>query len=158
MTAKRLLDSFLGKYEPGIAKTARAALRAMRKLVPGAFELVYDNYNALAIGFAASERASDAVMSIALYPRWVTLFFLDGAGLADPTGRLKGSGSRVRSIVLEKGAATIAEPDVRELIRRAIADADPPLPKSGKGKIVIKSISKKQRPRRPLTARTSARR
>ena len=158
MTAKRSLDSFLGKYEPGIAKTARAALRAMRKLLPGAFELVYDNYNALAIGFAASERASDAVMSIALYPRWVTLFFLDGAGLTDPTGRLKGSGSRVRSIVLEKGAATIAEPDVRELIRRAIADADPPLPKSGKGKIVIKSISKKQRPRRPLTARTSARR
>ena len=158
MTAKRSLDSFLGKYEPGIAKTARAALGAIRKPVPGAFELVYDNYNALAIGFAASERASDAVMSIALYPRWVTLFFLDGAGLADPTGRLKGSGSRVRSIVLEKGAATIAEPDVRELIRRAIADADPPLPKSGKGKIVIKSISKKQRPRRPLTARTSARR
>jgi hypothetical protein len=146
---KQALDGFLAKYDPAIAKTARQALTAMRKLLPGAVELVYDNYNALAIGFAATERASDAVMSIALFPRWVSLFFLNGAGLTDPTRRLKGSGSRVRHIVLENGAATLAEPAVRDLIRQAIATADPPLPQAGKGKIIIKSISARQRPRRP---------
>jgi len=50
----------------------------MRARLPGAVELVYDNHNALAIGFGPTERASDAVFSIALFPRWVSLFFLRG--------------------------------------------------------------------------------
>jgi hypothetical protein len=149
MTPKRSLDSLLAKYEPSIAKAGRETLAAMRKLLPGANELVYDNYNALAVGFAPTERASDAVMSIALYPRWVSLFFLRGQALVDPAKRLSGSGSRVRHIVLRSGAATLAEPAVRDLIRQAIAQADPALPRSGKGKIIIKSISARQRPRRP---------
>ena len=66
--------AFLAKYDAPIAVTARRALTKMRKLVPGAVELVYDNYNALVIGFGATERASDAILSIALYPRWVTCF------------------------------------------------------------------------------------
>jgi hypothetical protein len=155
MTPKRSLDLFLAKYDPSIAKAGRQALAAMRKLLPGAFELVYDNYNALAIGFAATERARDAVMSIALYPRWVSLFFLSGASLADPEGRLRGSGTRVRHVVLANGAATLAERAVQSLIHLAIAQADPPLPQSGKGKILIKSVSARQRPRRP--ARLKAR-
>jgi hypothetical protein len=158
MTPKQSLDKFLAKYEPAIATLGRQALAAMRKLLPGATELVYDNYNALAIGFAPTERASDAVMSIALYPRWVTLFFLRGRLLTDPAQRLKGSGSRVRHIVLEKGVATLAEPAVVDLIREAVAQADPPLPQAGRGKVIIKSISAKQRPRRSsVTSRKSRR-
>src|ERR1039458_9537409 len=64
--------------------------------LPGAVQLVYDNYNALVIGFGPSERASEASFSIVLYPRWVTLFFLQGAGLPDPRRLLKGSGKVVR--------------------------------------------------------------
>ena len=33
-----------------------------------ALELVYDNYNALAIGYAPTERTSEAIFSIALFP------------------------------------------------------------------------------------------
>jgi len=69
----------------------------MRKKFPRAEVMVYYNY-ALAIGFGPSERASDAVFSIVLYPRWVNLFFLQGAGLPDPHKLLKGSGKLVRSI------------------------------------------------------------
>ena len=50
MTPKQQLDSFLKKYDPKIAGIARRALAKMRKLVPGATEIVYDNYNALVIG------------------------------------------------------------------------------------------------------------
>ena len=60
------LKSFLAKYSPEVAAVARDALAAMRRLVPGATELVYDNYNALAIGFGATDRSSDAVFSIAV--------------------------------------------------------------------------------------------
>ena len=81
---ERQLDGFLDKYTPAVATLARASLAKMRARLPGAVQLVYYNYNALAIGFGPSERASEAIFSIALYPRWVTLFFLQGAGLADP--------------------------------------------------------------------------
>src|SRR6185369_16501632 len=94
------LESFLDKFTPEVATLARDCLTKMRARLPGAMQLVYDNYNALAIGFGPSERASEAIFSIVLYPRWVTLFFLQGAGLADPKRVLKGSGKVVRHIVL----------------------------------------------------------
>jgi hypothetical protein len=158
MSAKQSLDGFLTRYDPAIAKTAREALKSMRKMLPGAMELVYDNYNALGIGFSASERASNVVLSLVLYPRWVSLFFFQGASLRDPAKRLKGAGSRIRHIVLEAGAATLAEPAVQDLIRQALAKADPPMPGSGRGRIIIKSISARQRPRRPGAASESKRR
>ena len=96
------LDSFLDKYTPEVAAQARAALARMREILPGAVEVVYDNYNALAIGFATSDRTADAVFSIAVYPRWVSLFLLNGAGLPDPQRLLNGSGNVVRHIVLKK--------------------------------------------------------
>ena len=99
------LAGFLAKFTPEVAASARAALARMRKRLPGAIELVYDNYNALAIGFGPTERASDAVFSIAVFPRWVSLFFLQsGTELPDPNGLLKGTGTRVRHIVLESPA------------------------------------------------------
>ncbi len=89
------LSSFLAKYSPEVRSVARAALRKVGDRIPGAYQLVYDNYNALAIGFSPTERTSHAVLSIALYPRWVSLFFLQGIGLPDPSRRLKGSDKQV---------------------------------------------------------------
>src|SRR5258707_3393175 len=92
------LGSFLDKFTPQVATLARACLTKMRARLPGAVQLVYDNYNALAIGFGPSERASEAIFSIVLYPRWVTLFFLQGAGLADPKRLLNVSCKGMRHI------------------------------------------------------------
>ena len=119
-TPARQWAAFLAKYDPEVAAVATAALPRLRKAIPGAIELVYDNYNALVVGFGPSERASEAVVSIALYPRWVTLFFLHGARLAAPAGLLKGSGSRVRHVVLSD-AAVLDRPAVRALLRRRAA-------------------------------------
>jgi hypothetical protein len=122
----------------------------MRRSWPGANELVYDNYNALAIGFAPTERASDAVFSIAVFPRWVTLCFLqNGPQLPDPKGLLKGSGSQVRHIRLQS-AAEIDSRDIRALMSAALAMAEVRVARgAAKGRLVIKSVSAKQRPRRP---------
>jgi hypothetical protein len=148
LSPAKQLDAFIAKFTPEVAASARAALAKMRKRLPGAIELVYDNYNALAIGFGPTERASDAVFSIALYPRWVSLFFLDGARLADPQKLLKGSGKKVRHIVLED-VAVLDKPAVRALMARALASAPKPLDLAATPRIVIKMISPKQRPRRP---------
>ena len=45
-------------------------------------ELVHDDYNALMIRFGPSERASDALVSIELYPRKVVMCFLWGRRVA----------------------------------------------------------------------------
>lgn len=142
------LEGFIGKYAPEIGATARASLRKLRRLVPGASVLVYDNYNALAIGLSPTERASDTVVSLALYPRWVTLFFMRGAELEDPRGLLRGGGKIVRHVVL-KEAGDLDGPEIRELIAQAVALSEEPFEAKARGRVVIKSISAKQRPRRP---------
>jgi len=148
MTPDAQLAAFLGKYTPEIRELAEAALEKMRTRLPGAIELVYDNYNALVVGFAPSERASDAIFSIALYPRWVTLFFLNGKGLPDPKKLLLGNGTRVRHIVLEK-ATTLDQPAVQSLMQAALRRSAKPLASNGRRQLIIKSVSAKQRPRRP---------
>jgi hypothetical protein len=142
------LAAFIARFTPEIADQVCGAIAKMRARLPGSIELVYDNYNALAIGFGPTERTSEAIFSIAVFPRWLSLFFLQGAGLPDPGGRLKGSGKVARHIVLKTPADLDLEP-VQALIEAALERAVKPLDSSQPHRIVIKSISAKQRPRRP---------
>jgi hypothetical protein len=86
---------------------------------------------------------------VALYPRWVNLFFLDsGASLPDPHGLLKGSGKIVRGLRLES-AADLDKPAVRSLIAEALARSETPMDRTHRNKLVIRAVSARQRPRRP---------
>jgi hypothetical protein len=147
MDAERQLGEFLDRYSAKVAADARHALVVLEKRLPTAVRLVYDNYNALVIGFGASQKVGDIILSIALYPRYVTLFFLRGVDLPDPHGLLEGSGAQVRSVRLDP-VSRLEEPQVRALIDAAIANGRP-VPTSGNGQLIIKSVSAKQRPRRP---------
>lgn len=142
------LSGFLAKFTPQIAARAEEILTRMRARFPHALELVYDNYNALAIGFGPTERASEAIVSIAVFPRWVSLFFLQAKGLPDPTGILKGHGNVARHIVLPTPSA-LDEPAIQALIEEALNRAKAPLNPATTHRIIIKSTSAKQRPRRP---------
>ena len=150
-TPTQELAGFLAKYDPAVATIARAALARLRKRLPGATEIVYDNYNALAVGFGPGDRSSEAIISIAVYPRWVSLFFLQGARLNDPAKLLKGSGTKVRHIVLS-GVRDIGSADVDALIAAALAAALRPIDPKAKRRLIIKSVSVKQRPRRAPSA------
>jgi hypothetical protein len=110
--------------------------------------MVYDNYNALVVGFGATEKASEAVLSIAVMPKWVDLCFLTGTKIPDPHGLLQGSGTVARHIVLGS-AGDIDRPEIRALISAAIATSPKPFDTAAPNRMVIKSISAKQRPRRP---------
>jgi len=151
-TPSAQVSRFMARYDADIVSVAIDARARLRRRMPGAHELVYDNYNALVIGFGPTERASDAVLSLALYARWVTLFFLFGATLPDPLGLLKGSGKQVRSVRLET-ASIVDTPGVRALIDAALAEADPPMPLRSRGRVIIKSVSANQRTRRPKARR-----
>lgn len=145
--AEAQLETFLARYRPEIAGLARVLIDRMRARVPGAAALIYDNYNALGVGFAPTENASGAILSVVAYPRWVRLFFLKGAGLPDPDSLLEGQGSTVRSILCPD-PGILDDPRVEALIAEAIERSWPPFDPAGEGRLVVKSISAKQRPRR----------
>jgi hypothetical protein len=146
--AARRLATFMARYTPDVQLIAEEAITRVRELLPGAVEMVYDNYNALVIGFGPSERASEAIVSIALYPRWVNLYFLRGAGLPDPEHLLKGKGNQVRNIRIED-ASELDKPAVRALIAHALKRAAKPIDPTAESRLVIKAVCAKQRARRP---------
>jgi hypothetical protein len=148
MDIETQIEGFIAKYSDGVAAELRAARAEMRRRLPGAVELVYDNYNALAIGYGSSDRLEDVVFSIAGFPRWVRLFFFRGSDLDDPAGLLEGEGAQVRSIMLAS-LSLLDEPPVRALMDQAMARAQRPIDPSARSRILIKSVSAKQKPRRP---------
>ena len=156
-SAARQLDGFLDAYTPEVAELARKVLVKLRKRLPHAMELVYDNYNALAIGFAPSERASEGIFSIAIYPKHINFFFLQGAKLPDPNGLLQGEGSVVRHIPLEN-EKMLDRPDVKAMMATAMKMAKVPFDKKTEHELIIKSVSAKQRPRRPPAAKAKVKR
>ena len=119
----------------------------MRKRFPAANELVYDNYNFFVIGYCTTERPTDCVVSLAVNAKGIGLSFYYGATLPDPSRILQGNGKQNRFVRLD-GAATLGRPEIKELLDAAEAQADPPFAKSVRGKLIIRSISKKQRPRK----------
>ena len=106
---ERQLDGFIERFYPEIAARTRACRVALWARMPTANELVYDNYNALAIGYAPRERASEAIVSLAVSPRGPALYFLHGASLPDPAGVLMGEGRQGRYVRLA-GPGTLDEP------------------------------------------------
>jgi hypothetical protein len=152
-TPKAQLDGFLAKFTPEIEKRARAALKIMRARYPTANQMVYDNYNFMVVGFAPSARPSEAIFSLALYARGVGLCFLqNGPKIPDPEKLLQGNGNQVRHVKLQS-AEDLERPAVKALMSEAVSLAKVPFPKTGRGTLVIRSISAKQRPRRPVTGK-----
>jgi hypothetical protein len=141
------LAKLVANYSPEIARAFTVARRKMRAFVPRGYELVYENYNALAIGYGPGQKASHAILSIVAYPRWVTLFFLYGANLKDPKSILDGTGSRVRSIRLQS-PNDLDGPDVQQLIAQALATHAEALAKCPRLTLVIRSVASKRRARR----------
>lgn len=148
MDAEARLEGMIDKFDPVVAARFRSTLARVKPLVPGAVLLVYDNYNALGVGFATSEKATAVAISVVAYPRWVTLFFMRGASLPDPDRLLEGTGSTVRSIRLDDDLSQLDDPRVHALITEALDRSEPPFDPSAEQRLVIRSVSAKQRPRR----------
>jgi hypothetical protein len=145
--AAEQVESFIAKFEPATAKLIRECRAEVRRLLPTAVELVYDNYNFFVIGYSTTERPSDCILSLAAAANGVGLSFYHGASLPDPHNLLRGSGKQNRFVRLP-GAETLRLPGVLALIKAAVAQARSPLPVEGVGHTIVRSVSVKQRPRR----------
>lgn len=141
------LKGFIDKFEPRHRSLIRAVRAALRMQFPTAYELVYDNYNFFVIGYSPTERPSESIVSVAAGANGVGLCFVRGASLPDPGKVLLGSGTQTRFIRLES-AAVLKRPEVRALLKAAIARSKTAFQSSGRVRLVIRSVSAKQRPRR----------
>jgi hypothetical protein len=145
--AEQALKTFVARFEPRQQALIRAVRKALRKRFPTAYELAYDNYNFFVIGYSATERPSDAIVSITAAANGVGLCFIHGASLPDPNKVLLGSGKQTRFIRIES-VEVFSRPEVEALLAAAMARAKTPLRGNGRGKLIIRSVSAKQRPRR----------
>jgi len=145
--AEKQLSSFIDKFEPKNQTLIRAVRKALRKRLPAANELAYDNYNFFVIGYGPTERPADCILSIAAAANGVGLCFIRGASLPDPHKILLGSGKQTRFIRIES-AEVLARPEVEALIAAALAKSQVSPPPKAKRKLIIRSVSAKQKPRR----------
>lgn len=138
------LETFFDKYSVDIASEGRALLKRLEARVPGTTIMVYDNYNAPAIGFAAEGsgqrgRALDRPLS----PVDQSLFYAPGRTLRRTR---VAEGQRKQGAPRSKGNQ-LDDERIDALIDQASAIAQPPIDPVAPGKLLIMSISAKQRPR-----------
>jgi hypothetical protein len=143
---EKQLKGFIAKFDLKHQTVIRGARELLRERFPTATELVYDNYNFFVIGYGPTERPSDSIVSIVAAANGVGLCFIRGASLPDPARNLQGSGKQTRFVRLPS-ADILKKPEIQTLLKLAADRAETPLPANGKGKLIIRSVSAKQRPR-----------
>ena len=147
LDAEAALQAFIAKFDAPHQRLIGDVRAALRRRYPAANELVYDNYNFFVIGYSPTERPSDALFSIAASAKGVSLCFIHGASLADPTGLLLGAGKQTRFLRLHS-ADVLDQRDVEDLLAAAASAAKVALQTGPPGKLIIRSVSAKQRARR----------
>ncbi len=145
--AEAQLKGFIDKFSPEHQKLIRSVRKRLRARFPAAMELAYDNYNFFVIGLSPTERPSDAILSLVAGANGVSICFLHGAKLPDPTGILRGAGNQERSVSVPR-VDTLDQPDVEALFAAAVARSKAVFPERAARKLIIRSVSAKQRPRR----------
>jgi hypothetical protein len=150
--AERRLVEFIAKFEPKHQRLIRAMRKTLRKLFPTSFELAYDNYNFFVLGYGPTERPSDCIISMAAGANGVGLCFIRGATLPDPKKLLLGSGKQTRFLRIES-VEVLTRPEVKALVAAARAESKTAFRSDGPCRLIIRSVSAKQRPRRRVLAK-----
>ena len=145
-SAEAQLRTLIAKFAPAHLRLIGAMRRSLRKRLPTAHEVVYEYRDFFVISYSPNERGYEGVLAIRASADGVRLYFNCGKELPDPAKLLRGS-SQTRWINVE-GASTLARPEVARLIEEAIARNRVPFARAGRGSVVIRSTSAKQRPRR----------
>lgn len=146
-SAEAQLRTLIAKFAPTHLRLMGAVRRWLRKRLSTAHEVVYEYRDFFVISYSPNDRGYEGVVAIRAGADGVRLYFNRGKELPDPEKRLQGSGNQTRSIDLA-GASTLTRPAVARLIDEAIARTRVPFAGAGRGSVVIRSASAKQRRQR----------
>ncbi len=98
MKPNPLLKKFIEPYDERIQNLTLELRNFITDLVPESNELIWDNYNAVAMAYSKSEKLKDAFCHIAVYPGHVNFGFNRGAELSKTNVKLNGKGKLIRHI------------------------------------------------------------
>lgn len=141
------LKQFLKPYDPSIQELTLALRDYLLNLVPQSNELIWDNYNAVAMAYSKSEKLKDAFCHIAVYSKHVNFGFNRGAELSKRNIKLNGNGKLIRHIKIN-AIEDFQSAELDKMVFEALAisekgnedlKGEPKKPKS-----MVMSISKKK--------------
>ena len=142
------LVTFLSPYDKGIQKLTLQLRDFIIELVPQANELIWDNYNAVAIAYSKSEKLKDAFCHVAVYGGHVNFGFNRGAELTKTGIPLKGNGKLIRHISV-KNFESFPKEEIQTLLWEAVSISERLNPEliqqTQPPQSIVMSISKKKR-------------
>jgi hypothetical protein len=138
------LLKFLKPFPDNVKERALWLREFVWELYPQSNELIYDNYNALAVGWSISEKLGETFCSFAIGRSSLNVHFgfYWGSKITDPKKMLLGKGNQYRYILV-KSKDDFPKPYIKKLMEEAYAysfgkmkDKKPVL----KGATITKSI------------------
>ncbi len=153
-TPQAILRDFVERFDAKTQSLFKSVRTAVRKRFPTANELFYDYGTFFVLAYSASDGPMDGVVTLSVRPEGVWLYLANGAKLVDPKRLLKGTAKGVRYIPLES-AKQVADPDVEALIKQAVKSVKTPMPKSGKGELLIRTSGGKRQPKKKVAEKAS---
>ena len=112
-------------------------------LYPHCNELIYDNYNALAVGWSPTDRLGHTFCSIAVMEKYLHFGFYWGSQIADPEKKLTGKGNQYRYIKISS-REDFPVGYIKKLLKEAYANSLAKVKDQNqikKGQTIVKSIS-----------------
>ncbi len=109
---------FLQVYDNNIQQLALKLREFIINTIPSTNELIWDNYNAVAIAYSKSDKLKDAFCHIAIYQKHVNFGFNRGVELTKNSLNLNGKGKLIRHISIDS-----FETFPKEIIQRMIFEA-----------------------------------
>lgn len=141
------LQGFIAKFDDDHRRLIRALRAGLQARFPDCAELVHDNHKFFVIGCSPTERPSDYIGSIAASAAGVGLSFNRGADLPDPDGLLLVAGA-VNRFIRMPSADMPTDAGVSRMIDSARAASPVPRLWGAGGRLIIRSVAARQRPRR----------
>ena len=144
------LTKFLQPFSKEIQELAMWLREFIWDLYPNTNELIYDNYNAVAVGWSPTDRVGHTFCSIAVGSnKYVHFGFYWGSQIADPEKMLLGKGNQYRYIIVSN-KDEFPKAYIKKLMKEAYANSLAKVEDKNqiiKGKTIMKSISPvKKRP------------
>lgn len=146
------LLNFLQPYGQDITEKVMCLRDFAWNLCPDANELIYDNYNALAVGWSLTDKLGSTVCSIAVgrTSNNIHFGFYRGNELTDPANILLGNGNQYR-YVLVHDLVDFPKSAIKQMVGQAYANALARIKNKAElknGLTIVKSVSEKKRTRK----------
>ena len=152
------LVKFLKPFNKDITERALWLREFIWNLYPQTNELIYDNYNALAVGWSPTDRVGHTFCSIAVgrTSNNVHFGFYWGNELADPDKILLGDGNQYRYILVPD-ENNFPKAYIEKLVKEAYANSLAKVKDRKQimnGQTIVKSISSKKREKKTKSVKT----